>query len=48
MSFHNTEDLEGIDDVWSNVLLEKVLKVEVIENEQVSSVFIENSEIKNF
>lgn len=48
MSFHNTEDLEGIDDVWSNVLLEKVLKVEVIENEQISSVFIENSEIKNF
>ena len=48
MSFQNTEDLEGFEDVWSNILLEKVLKEEIIEKEQVSSVFIENSELKNF
>jgi hypothetical protein len=48
MSFQNTEDLESYEDVWSNILLEKVLKEEIIEKEQVSSVFIENSELKNF
>ena len=44
----NTEDLEGFDDIWSNVLLENVLKTEIIENEQISSIFIENSELKGF
>lgn len=48
MSSVNSEDLEGFDDVWSNVLLENVIKIESVENEQISSVFIENSEIKRF
>lgn len=48
MSQANAEDLEGFEDVWTSILLENVIKPEVIEAEQISSIFIENSELKNF
>lgn len=48
MSQVNAEDLESYDDIWSNVLLENVLKSEVGALEQISSVFLENSELKGF
>ena len=48
MSQINAEDLEGFDDVWSNVLVENVLKNELMAEEQISSVFVENSELKGF